>query len=96
LGTLGKIYQKGFRYKKAGVIVSEIIPEDQVQGAFFDTVDRSGHSQIMKTIDGINTKYGREIIRTAVQGSGSRWKLRRERLSPFYTTSWSDIITVKV
>lgn len=96
LTALEAIYQSGFRYKKAGVIVSEISRDNQVQRALFDTIDRSRHDQIMKAVDSINDKYGREIIRTAVQGLGGRWKLRREKLSPSYTTSWNDIITIQV
>lgn len=96
LYALKHIYQTGYRYKKAGVIVSDIVPEGQVQGSLFDRVDREKHAAVMKAMDGINAKYGHQFIKTAVQGSGVRWKLRQENLSPCYTTRWRDIITVKV
>ncbi len=96
LFALQAIYQKGYRYKKAGVLVLDIVPEDQVQSGLFDNVDRHKHAAIMRTLDGINSKYGRDTLKIAVQGSGERWKLRQEKLSPCYTTKWKDIITIRV
>lgn len=96
LFALEAIFQPGYRYKKAGVLVFGIEPEDQVQGSLFDRVDRSKQAEVMKTLDRINAKYGRDTLKLAVQGSGQRWKLRQEKLSPCYTTRWQDIITVKV
>jgi len=46
-------------------------------------------------MDEINGKYGRNTVKFAVQGSGVRWKLRQEKLSPSYTTRWEDIIKVR-
>jgi DNA polymerase V len=96
LAALGAIYRKGYRYKKAGVIVLDIVQEDQIQGALFDNVDRSKEARIMQTLDDINIKYGRDALKIAVQGSGQKWKLRQEKLSPCYTTRWKDIIEVRV
>lgn len=94
--ALKAIYQPGFRYKKAGVLVLDIVPENQVQGSLFDNVDRDKYHEVMATIDQINQKYGRDTLKIATQGSGQKWKLRQEKLSPCYTTRWSDIIEVKV
>jgi DNA polymerase V len=94
--ALKAIYQPGFRYKKAGVLVLDIVPENQVQGSLFDNVDRDKHHEVMAAIDRINQKYGRDTLKIAAQGSGRKWKLRQEKLSPSYTTRWSDIIEVKV
>ena len=96
LAALGAIYKIGYCYKKAGVIVFEIVPEDQIQGSLFDNVDRPKHSEVMKTLDEINSKYGRDALKIAVQGSGQKWKLRQEKLSPCYTTRWDEIIEVRV
>ena len=96
LAALEAIYKSGYRYKKAGVIVFDIVPENEAQGSLFDNVDRPKHAEIMKTLDQINAKFGRDTVKLAVQGSGQKWKLRQEKLSPCYTTRWKDIITVKV
>ncbi|MGE5604891.1 MAG: Y-family DNA polymerase [Bacteroidota bacterium] len=96
LFALEAIYRKGYRYKKAGVLALDIVPEDQVQGALFDRVDRDKHAAVMKTLDAINSKYGRDTLKIAAQGSGKKWRLRQEKLSPSYTTKWDDIITIRV
>jgi len=96
LRALEVIYREGYRYKKAGVVALEIVPENRVQGALFDRIDRAKHAEIMKTLDQINSKFGRDTLKVAAQGSGRRWKLRQEKLSPRYTTNWRDIITVRV
>ncbi|NLY75862.1 MAG: Y-family DNA polymerase [Firmicutes bacterium] len=96
LFALEAIYRKGYRYKKAGVLVLDIAPEDRVQGALFDRVDRAKHAAVTKTLDAINSKYGRDTLKIATQGSGKKWKMRQEKLSPSYTTKWNEIITVRV
>ena len=98
LFALEAIYRKGYRYKKAGVLALDIVPENQVQGALFDRVDRAKHAAVMKTLDVINSKYGRDTLKIAAQGTGKdkKWRLRQEKLSPSYTTKWEDIIAVRV
>ncbi|HHZ20521.1 MAG TPA: Y-family DNA polymerase [Firmicutes bacterium] len=95
LSGLSAIYKEGYKYKKAGVMVLDIVPEDRVQGSLFDCTDYGKHAGIMKVMDEINGKYGRNTVKFAVQGSGVRWKLRQEKLSPSYTTRWEDIIKVR-
>ena len=96
LFALKAIYKRGYRYKKAGVLVLDIVSEDQVQSSLFDNVNRHKQAVIMKTLDEINFKYGRDTLKIAVQGSGEKWKLRQEKLSPSYTTDWKDIIKIRV
>ena len=78
------------------MIVFDIVSEDQIQGSLFDNVDRPKHAEIMKTLDEINSKFGRDTLKIAVQSSGQKWKLRQEKLSPCYTTRWDEIIEVRV
>ena len=96
LKTLKMMYKNGYQYKRAGVVVSGIIPNSQVQCDIFDTLDRAKSSHIMDTIDNINHKLGRDSIRYASQGYYRKWKLKQECLSPSYTTKWNNILTVKV
>ena len=96
LKTLKVMYKKGYQYKRAGVIISGIIPTSQVQCDMFDTLDRSKSFHIMRTIDNINYKMGRDAVRYASQGYYRKWKLKQERLSPSYTTRWNNLLTIKV
>lgn len=95
LSALELIYQPGYRYKKAGVIVGDIVPQERVQGSLFDLVERDKESQVMEVMDKLNKRYGKNTLKLASLGNGQQWKARQENLSPCYTTRWSDIINVK-
>ena len=96
LRVLKKIYKKGYYYKKAGIILSGIIPTHHVQCDMFDTKDRGKSRVMMNTIDSINKKIGRDSIRYASQGYYRKWKLKQERLSPCYTTRWNDLLKIYI
>jgi DNA polymerase V len=56
---LQKIYRDGFKYKKAGVIVSGIIPEDEYQLALFSPNPDNNARRVMQVLDAINHSNGR-------------------------------------
>ncbi len=96
LKGLDQIYRSDCIYKKAGVIVGRTIPESQVQLSLFDNLDRDKRREINSVVDTINSKMGRNKVKLAVQGTGRKWKLRQEKLSPCYTTRFSDILEVRI
>jgi len=91
---LEKIYKKGYAYKKAGIIVMGLIPDDTLQLAFF-TEENPKHHQLMKKIDELNKKVGRYKIKFGAQDLSKTWKMKQEHLSQAYTTSLQQIIEVK-
>ncbi len=93
---LNAIYKANFRYKKVGVIVSGMVDKNQYQLNVFDSLDREKNNTLMKYVDNLNQHYGRDIIKSAAQDYDRKWKLRQEKLSPSYTTSWSDLLTIKI
>lgn len=90
------IFNEGFRYMKCGVIVNDLIPEDQIQRSMYDTSDRPKAKTVMHTLDKINQGLGKEIVRFAVQGYEKKYKLKAEWLSPRYTTNINEILKVKI
>ncbi len=94
--ALKKLYKKGYKYKKAGAIVSDVIPDDGRQTTLWENLDREKNKKLLKTIDSINKKAGMEKIKFAVQGDEKTWQMRQENLSPQYTTRWEDILIVDV
>lgn len=92
---LKDIYKPGYSYKKAGVIITEIISSTPIQADLFDTIDRDKHKKLLKVIDDLNDGLGSNKVRIASQGYSKKWKLKNEKLSPRYTTKLSDIIEVK-
>ena len=96
LRTLKKVYQKGYCYKKAGVILSGIIPTNHVQCNIFDKKNRKKSKIILDTVDSINKKMGRDFVRYAVQGYNNTLKLKQQSLSPCYTTRWGDLLKIYI
>lgn len=92
---LKSIFKEGYRFKKAGVIVSEIVPERPMQGDLFDTRDREKYKKVMTVMDSLNESYGRQKVKIAAQGFDRKWKLKNEKLSPCYTTKLDDVLEVK-
>ena len=64
LEGLEKIYRSDCTYKKAGVIVSDISPQQQQQLSLFDSLDRQKHQSIMTALDNINNKPGQGRLRS--------------------------------
>lgn len=91
---LERIFREGYHYKKAGVIVTNITPATPHQLTFFNNEDPR-HQGLMKAIDKVNGAAGRELIKFGGQALDRKWKMKQERLSPCYTTRFSDIIKVK-
>ena len=97
---LDGIFLAGKSYKKAGVLVSGIVPKETSSttlSLFAEEApaapERDG--RIMQVMDAINKRYGSGAVRLAAENSKS-WKPHQERLSARYTTRWDDIIEVTV
>ncbi len=93
--ALKHIYKKGYAYKKAGVIVQDFVPANNLQKTLFDNRDER-HIPLMQAIDKMNKIFGQQKIRIASQDLKRVWKMKQEKLSPRYTTHLSDIITIRI
>lgn len=93
---LETIYRPGYNYNKTGCTAMELIPAAEVQYNIFDTENRARNSQLMKVVDIVNRSFGKNAVRFALQGFGTRWKLRQLKLSPCYTTRIDDVLTIKI
>lgn len=89
--ALDRIWVNGHRYAKAGVMLNDFTPNGVAQLNLFDDVKPQARSEeLMKVIDGINhSELGK--IWFAGRGIAPEWQMKREMLSPAYTTRWSDI-----
>lgn len=94
--SLDRIWLEGRRYMKAGIMLDDFTPDGISQLNLFDDVQpRSNSAQLMKVLDGIN-QSGLGSIWFAGQGINPEWKMKREMLSPSWTTRWSDIPLARV
>ena len=45
----------------------------------------------MKCFDAINNRYGQGTLKLGVEGQTDTWQMKRDFLSPQFTTNWKDI-----
>lgn len=93
IGLLKKMYEKGERYSKAGVIVTELIPEGQKQFRLFEE-ENPKHLKLMQVMDDFHKKTGERKIRLGNQ-DGETWQMKRNFLSKKYTTDFNEILEIK-
>ncbi|HBM2521668.1 TPA: translesion error-prone DNA polymerase V subunit UmuC [Enterobacter hormaechei] len=96
LRGLASIWRDGYRYAKAGVILSDFWQSDTAQfDLFSEQLPRANADALMAALDGIN-RSGKGKVWFAGQGTGeSIWQMKRNMLSPRYTTRFADIPVVK-
>lgn len=90
LAGLKTIFRPGYQYKKAGVMLLDIGPASVVQKDLFEAETESVSERLMHTLDHINSRYGRDTLKVASAAGLQRWAMRREKLSPCYTTRWDE------
>ena len=88
-----RIYKEGYRYKKAGIILYELHSSSSVRGLL--DYDKPRTDSLMRSLDEINYRYGSATLRLAAEGIGRSWHMRREKISPCYTTSFDQLMIVK-
>lgn len=93
---LESVYRPGIRYKRSGVVLSEIAPDSNIQMNLFDPVrNREERKVLFGTIDDMNRRFGLKTVRLAVEdGEADHWKSKSEHRSPNYLTDINEILTV--
>lgn len=88
------LYQKGKSYKKAGVMLSGIVPDTSIQGNLFLPGTTNCGRKLMDVIDNINFSQRDDILKFAASGMTRDWKMRQELRSPRYTSRWEELFEV--
>lgn len=91
------IFKSGIRYKKSGVILSDI-RQGCVQNVLFDPIEKREERLILSdSLDRLNQKYGLKTVRLAVEGEKKEvWKVKSEHKSGNYLTDINEILTVRI
>ena len=89
------MYVPGTTYKKAGVTLSNIVPDNAIQGNLFAAPQENNNRLLMDVIDSINASQRNDILKFAASGTNRDWKMRQELRSPKYTTRWEDLLELK-
>jgi DNA polymerase V len=89
-----ELYEEGQLYKKAGVMLSGIVPDNSIQGNLFQTETTNCGRKLMDMIDNINFSQRDDVLKFAASGTTRDWKMRQELRSPRYTTRWNELFEV--
>ncbi|WBM73021.1 translesion error-prone DNA polymerase V subunit UmuC (plasmid) [Buttiauxella sp. WJP83] len=87
---LDSIWRDGFRYQKAGIMLNDFSPGAGQIDLFDETPPRANSAALMSVIDRVNNS-GIGNLWFAGQGINKGWKMKREMLSPSYTTNWKEL-----
>ncbi len=90
ISGIEKVFRKGYQFKKCGVVLMGLVPEDQAQKGLFDKAQREKVARLMRTIDAINAKVN-SPVRFAIEGINQPWQSTFKRRSKRYTTRWDEL-----
>jgi DNA polymerase V len=91
---LSRIYKHGYRYKKTGIMLLDLIPISLEQKQLFVDFDHRPGDHLMKVVDHINKDHGPDTLFFGAQGVTRAWKMRCGSRSPRYTTQWDELLMV--
>lgn len=96
---LDAIFQPGFAYAKAGVMLYDLDPASSRQGSLLtlgSVEDEARREALMAAMDAANRKFGRRTVFFAAQGpSDAPWHMRQTRRSPRMTTVWKELAVAR-
>ncbi len=96
IAMLKELYagNENIKFKKAGVIVTEVIDENKKQFQLFEE-ENPKHLALMKAMDYLNTKIGDRKVKLGTQNLNLTWNMNQKHLSPRFTTKFKEILEIK-
>ncbi len=94
LTALESIFKNGYRYQKAGVLLSGLSESTNNKNLFFSEKDNK-ISNLMKSIDNTNYRYGRSTLSLASAGVQKKWNSKRQHYSKIDTSDFHCLPTIK-
>ena len=94
LELAAQLFTPGKIYKKAGVMLGEIVPDENIQGNLFAEESATTNRMLMNTIDNVNFAMRDDMVKFASSGTTRNWKMRSELRSLRHTTRWEELYEV--
>jgi len=94
-GLVEVLHEPGKEYKKAGVMLSSLVPDSSIQGSLFAPHAENEHRSLMHAIDNINFSMRDDSVKFGSSGMSKNWKMRQELRSNRYSTRWEDLRKVQ-
>ncbi len=95
MAALNRLWREGYRYKKAGITLLELVPAAQVQGDLWSVPDTTRRKALMQAMYKLNATWGLYTLTLAGSGVARGWRLRSEQRSQSYTTSRDELLCVE-
>lgn len=95
--VLSHLFIPELKYKKAGIVLNGLLPEDTYQRDLFaqaSSVLKEEH--LMKTLDRLNARMGYRAVKFAAEGVDPSWQMQRQFRSPRYTSSWQELLSIHI
>jgi len=92
---IDQLFEKGKLYKKAGVMLSGIVPDESIQGNLFREDNKNCERRLMDMIDNVNFSQRDDVLKFAASGTTRDWKMRQELRSGRYTTRWNELFEAR-
>ena len=93
--ALDRCFEPGHGFMKGGIMLYELSDAERRQMTLMEaavTPDQEKKRALMRALDSVNDKYGRDTMRYAAQGPDDAfWRMRREKMSGHYTTQWAQL-----
>ena len=90
-----RLWRDGYKYAKAGVVLLDLKPAAALPDTLFPTRDPERSASLMAALDAVNARYGRHTLNPAVAGLTRAWGMRRQKLSPRYTTHVDELLAAR-
>lgn len=95
--ALGEIYDPTLKYKKAGVLLTGIIPNvGYAQMTLENKENENEKKGLMEALDKVNNEWGREVVKIAATGIKQSWRGRKNKISKRFTTEWKELLDISI
>lgn len=91
LRELTALYEPGYPYNKAGIMLTGLSPASMQQQNLFVPAENIQNKSLMKALDRVNDRWGRDVLRYGSSGLAREWSMKQTRKSPAYTTCWAEL-----
>lgn len=93
--ALKKIYKKGYKYKKVGIMLQGLEPEKAETKRLYGDSYYEKDKRLMQALDKITNRWGRETIQFGKRQENKNWEMKCERKSQRYTTNLNEVLQIK-
>ncbi len=91
--ALDKIYQDGVLFKKAGIIITDMVSSEQETTDLFDNINIR-HDKLLPVLEDIRRKFGKGSLQVASAQLTNDWQMNRKLMSQHYTTDLDEILEI--